>query len=307
MALLLFLLYRGQYLGWFVSTPVCLAAGAAVVVAAVFIWHELRAPEPFVDMNVFTFRTVTLAMVAAAFFNASLYGVAIMVPRYLLLRGYPEWHAGLVMIPGALVMMTTMILAGIVARRSFKVFAVWIALAGTTASTFWLSRLDLYTPWQWTMAMTCVSGAFSGVSLALLVKLTFEGQTAADVAHTGAMKFFLRLFGGTVGTLGASILLVSSTAVAFEDLRLGMPPGRGPYALVEEAVRAHMIARGSPPPVAAAQAPAVIGGWVSLNAQVIGYQSVLRYLALLSAVALLISVFIGRRPEISILDPNERP
>jgi hypothetical protein len=54
-------------------------------------------------------------------------------------------------------------------------------------------------------------------------------------------------------------------------------------------------------------APAVVSGWVGLNAQVLDYQSVLRYLARLSTVALLISLFIGRRPEISILDPNEPP
>ena len=47
--------------------------------------------------------------------------------------------------------------------------------------------------------------------------------------------------------------------------------------------------------------------WVSLLAQVIGYQSVLRYLAVLSGIALGISLFIGRRLKFSVLDPLSRP
>ena len=72
MGLIFFLLYRGNYLGWRVSTGVWLGGGALAVVMAVFIWRELVAPEPFLNLKGFTTRTVALAMLASGFWCASL-------------------------------------------------------------------------------------------------------------------------------------------------------------------------------------------------------------------------------------------
>ncbi len=58
----------------------------------------------------------------------------------------------------------------------------------------------------------------------------------------------------------------------------------------------------SAPPAAASQADAVIGSWVELHAQVIGYRRALRFCAYLSAAGLLVSLRIHRRKEVSIFD-----
>jgi hypothetical protein len=46
----------------------------------------------------------------------------------------------------------------------------------------------------------------------------------------------------------------------------------------------------------------VIGSWVDLHAQVIGYRRALRFCAYLSAAGLIIACFIRRRKEISVFD-----
>ena len=53
---------------------------------------------------------------------------------------------------------------------------------------------------------------------------------------------------------------------------------------------------------AAAGADAVLGYWVDLHAQVIGYRWGLRFCAYLSAVGLIVSLFIHRRKEVNIFD-----
>ena len=67
-------------------------------------------------------------------------------------------------------------------------------------------------------------------------------------------------------------------------------------------IRDHLVRHGSTPAEAAAQSEAVLGYWVNLHAQVIGYRSGLRFCAYLSAAGLIVSCFISRRKEPSIFD-----
>jgi hypothetical protein len=68
------------------------------------------------------------------------------------------------------------------------------------------------------------------------------------------------------------------------------------------ALRDHLVLRGSTPQAAAAQSEAVLGSWVDLHAQVIGYRWGLRFCACLSAAGFLVACLIGRRKEPSIFD-----
>ena len=84
--LVLFLLYRGNYLGWRVSTPIVTAGPSILPAVALFIWRQLVAAEPFLHVGGFAFRTVALTMVASGFWCAAMYGVAIQLPNCLLRR-----------------------------------------------------------------------------------------------------------------------------------------------------------------------------------------------------------------------------
>src|SRR5262245_3000571 len=115
--LVLFLLYRGNYLGWRVSTPIVTAAGAVLVALAIFIWRQLVAAEPFLHLGGFAFRTVALAMLASGFWCAAMYGVAVQLPNCLLALGYEHWKTGRVMLPMGLIVVAVMVLGGFVRHR----------------------------------------------------------------------------------------------------------------------------------------------------------------------------------------------
>jgi hypothetical protein len=67
-------------------------------------------------------------------------------------------------------------------------------------------------------------------------------------------------------------------------------------------IRDHLARHGSGPEAVIAQEEAVLGYWVNLHAQVIGYRLGLRYCAYLSAAGLVLALLIHRRKEISIYD-----
>jgi DHA2 family multidrug resistance protein len=302
LGLILFLLYRGNYLGWRVSTPIWAAAAGAVVALALFVWRELVAAEPFIDLRGFAIRTVALTMLASAFWCAALYGVSVQLPNALLVLGYEHFKTGWVILPMGLIVPAVMFLGGFVWQRGLLVWLFRLGLAGMTATGLWLARLDIYTPWQWVMGVSSLWAVFAGMCLAPIAQLTFEGQPPALAGATGAMKFFMRSFNGTVGILLAGVLIDQGAWRGLEFVRASVVPGQGPVQVDVPALRDHLERRGSTPAAAAAQGEAVLGHWVDLHAQVIGYRWGLRFCAYLSAAGLVVSLFIHRRKEFSIFD-----
>jgi hypothetical protein len=300
--LILFLLYRGDYLGWRVSTPICAAVAGTLVVTALFIWRELVAPEPFIHLGAFAYRTVALTMLASAFWCAALYGVSIQLPDCLLALGYDHWKAGWVILPMGQIVLVVMFLGGFVWHRGALVWLYRIGLAGMTVVGLWLARIDIYTPWQWVMGVSSLWAVFAGMCMSPISQLTFQGQPPPIAGVTGAMKFFMRSFNGTVGILLAGVLIDQGTWWGLDFVRDAIVQGQGAVQADMPGIRDHLIRHGSTPVEAVAQSEAVLNEWVNLHAHVIGYRSGLRFCAYLSAAGLLVTCFISRRKEPSIFD-----
>jgi hypothetical protein len=304
LGLIFFLLYRGNYLGWRVSTPVWGGAAALAAALILFVWRQLVAPEPFLPLGGFAVQTVALTMLVSGLWSASLYGVAVQLPNFLLLVGYEHWKTGWVMLPMGLVLLAVMLLGGLISRRDRYVWLFRGGLAGMTVVGFWLARVDIYTRWQWVMGVTTLWAVFAGLCLAPIAMLTFEGQPPAAAGATGAMKFFMRSFNGTVGILVAGILIDRGAWWGLEFVRDSIVTGQGAVQADMPLLRDHLVRRGSSPEAAAAQADAVLGSWVDLHARVIGYRRGLRFCAYLSAAGLVGSFFISRRKQFSVLDES---
>jgi MFS family permease len=302
--LVLFLLYRGNYQGWRVGTPIVTAAAAVLAAVALFVWRQLIAPEPFLGLGGFAFRTVALAMVASGFWCAAMYGEAIQLSDCLLVLGYEHWKTGWVILPMGLIVLAVMVLGGFVRGRGRLVWLFRVGLAGMTVTGFWLARIDVYTPWQWVMGMASLWAAFAGLCMSPVSQLTFEGQPAESAGATGGMKFFMRSFNGTVGILLAGVLIDRGAWWGLEFVRDSVVPGAGAVQADLPELRDYLLRHGSTPSEAAGRSVAVLGSWVDLHARVIGYRTGLRFCAILSLAGLVIACLIHRRKEASVFDGN---
>jgi DHA2 family multidrug resistance protein len=302
LGLILFLLYRGDYLGWHISTPIWAAAAGLLVVVALFIWRERVAAEPFIDLRGFAFRTVTLSMLASAFWCAALYGVATHLPNCLLLLGYEQWKTGWVIMPMGLIVLVVMFLGGFVRHRGQLVWLYRLSLAGMTVVGLWLARIDIYTPWQWVMGVSSLWALFAGLAMAPISTLSFEGQPPALAGATGAIKFFMRSFNSAVGILLVGVLIEQGAWWGLDFVRDSVVEGQGALQVDMLGIRDYLVRHGSTPAEAAAQSDSVLGSWVDLHSHVIGYRSGLRFCAYLSAAGLVVSCFISRRKEPNVFD-----
>jgi MFS family permease len=302
--LAVFICYRAQYLGWFDSLAISLAILGLPVAVTLFAWRELTAPRPLLSPGLFRHPTGTLATLTSFFWNAALAALAVVVARYLTACGFQAWQAGLILAGAGFVGLAMMFLGSLFAqhaRASLTLGLLWLSLAGMTAFTFWLSFVDITAPWHRALAGTVLAGAFGGLALGPTIAFMVRDQSADEELRVRASKFFLRFFGGTLGILLAGVIFATAISTAHESLRLGMIPGLDPTHQLQATLENHARQRGSSPQEAAAQATLVLDAWIHRNAQVMAYQTTLRWVAIGSGAALLVSLAIplvglARRP-----------
>ena len=293
--LAVFVCYRGQYLGWFDDLSISLAILALPAALLLFAWRELTAPRPLLSPGLFRHVTGTLATVTSVFWNAALAALAVVVARYLTACGFQTWQAGLILLAAGLVSLLTMFLGSIFAQHApprATLGLLWLALAGMTACTLWLSFVDITAPWHRVLSGTILAGACAGLALGPTIAFMIRDQSPDEELRVRASKFFLRFFGGSLGILLAGVIFATGINTAHESLRLGLIPGLDPTHQLRTSVEHQAIQRGSSIPEAHAQAVAALDAWILRNAQVMGYQTTLRWVAVFSLAALGVSLLI---------------
>jgi hypothetical protein len=104
------------------------------------------------------------------------------------------------------------------------------------------------------------------------------------------------------GILLAGLLIDQGAWSGLDFVRDAIVQGQGAVQADVPGIGDYLVRHGSTPAEAVAQSEAVLGHWVNLHAQVIGYRIGLRCCAFLSAAGLLFTCFISRRKEPSVFD-----
>jgi DHA2 family multidrug resistance protein len=167
-----------------------------------FIYHELRAEHPLIDLRVLGERNLATACVILFSAFAVLYMASIAVPAMLqALFGYDALRAGLVLSPSGFSSIAVMVVAGFLLGRGTD--ARWLIATGLcvlAVSNYWMSQLNLEIgPWQvvWPrMVLTAGLGfIFAPINVAayLYTPRALRGSAIALLS-------LLRNEGGSVGT-----------------------------------------------------------------------------------------------------------
>ncbi|HEY4102154.1 MAG TPA: DHA2 family efflux MFS transporter permease subunit [Gemmatimonadales bacterium] len=219
------MLERGQSKDWFSSQEIVLEAILAAGGVIAFVWRELVAEHPMVDLHILRNRQLAVGVLFAVILGFALYASVFVLPVFLQgLLGYSAWDTGLVMFPGAIASAVTM---GVVGRLAQKMDARPLVVVGVL-----LYLVSMVMHWQFTMAIglhdTLLPIILRGIGIGL-VFVPLTGMTVAELAPQqmaqGTGLFNLaRQLGGSLGIAAAATLVTRYTARAREGLLPHLDP-----------------------------------------------------------------------------------
>lgn len=156
--------------GW--GSPIVYGTIAVGTVSLlIFIFRQLRMKEPLLDFKIYKHSMFALASVISMIMSVAMFSGMILTPLYVQnVRGISPFEAGLLMLPGAIVMGG---MAPITGRIFDKYGPKFIAITGlliTIASTFYLSRLELDSGYYYLMALYTIR--MFGMSMVMMPIMT---------------------------------------------------------------------------------------------------------------------------------------
>lgn len=202
----------GQRDGWATDQVFFLLFGSAGAMTAFVLW-ELTGPAPLLQPRLFTYPKYVASSIVAFVFGAGLYGTLYIVPVMVqTVQGLSALAAGLVLLPGGIVMLLANPVAGRLVGKLPSVVIIGSGFLIVGYSCWLLGGTGILTSF-WTMAALI---AFGRVGLSIIIPvqnlITMEAVPRELAAHASGTMAFIRIVGGAVGTNVLAIIIDSRIA-----------------------------------------------------------------------------------------------
>ena len=199
-ALILLTSWGGIEYSWGSSIIVGLGI-AGVVLLAVFLWQERRAPEPILPLSLFRSSVFNVSSAMGATIGMAMFGAIIFIPLYLqIVYGATATSSGLRMLP----LMVGLLVAAVASGRAisrigrYKIFPI-AGTATLVVGMFLLSRLAVDTPpWVASVYMLVV-GVGIGLVMQVLVLVVQNDAQPENIGVATSTATFFRSVGGSFG------------------------------------------------------------------------------------------------------------
>jgi EmrB/QacA subfamily drug resistance transporter len=211
--------------GWGAAKTMVLLLGGLAVCAA-WVFAELRAGEPLVDMSMMRLRGVWTTNLAGFLLGGGMFASFVLVPQFVELPkstgfgfGASVLEGGIYLLPSTVTMLLTGALAGRLAAR-FGSKSALVAGAAFSALSFALLTVAHSSPWHVYLA-SALLGAGVGLAFAAMANLIVQAVPAEQTGIATGMNTVMRSIGGAVGSQ------IAATLIAGHLLRSGLPAEHG--------------------------------------------------------------------------------
>lgn len=172
-----------------------------VVVLTAFTIRQLRLEDPMLEFRIFKYSMFRLSAIIMVVVSASMFSAMILIPIYVqIVRGISPFHAGLLMLPGAILMSIMSPITGrLFDKYGGKALAI-IGLTITVVTTYLLSELSLSSGFFYIMFIFTVR--MLGMSLVMMPVMT-NGLNQLPMSknpHGTAINNTLQQISGAIGT-----------------------------------------------------------------------------------------------------------
>lgn len=182
----------GNTIGWLSGIGVlCLLMGLLSLL--IFIWRELTAKTPLLNLRVFKYPSFTLGTIVNCLVNIGLYGGTFLVPIFMInILGATSFTVALLMLPGAILMVITNLVCG---KLYHKTQPAWILLSGVvlvTFATLAFTHISLATTYSFIVSGLLLRYAGLGLATPAIINLSMSAIPAGDSGHAAALLNWTR-------------------------------------------------------------------------------------------------------------------
>ena len=202
LATFLFAITEGQSLGW--TSPLIVGILAiSLVLFGIFIFWELRIPDPILELRLFAHPNFLVTNLVMALLFLSFAGINYLLPFYFqYVRGFPTATAGIILTALSLAMMISGIIAGLLfnrlGARKLCLIASFLLLAGYFM--IWHIRVDTMV----SFIVTCLFVIGFGMGL-LITPLSNMIMNSVSKRYQGMVSGLLSLERFASLTIGIAI------------------------------------------------------------------------------------------------------
>jgi DHA2 family multidrug resistance protein len=285
----------GEREDWFDSRLITALAVVAACAIAGFVLRELTSREPILDLTVFRDRNFALASVVIALAIFSFYASMLLLALYTQkLLGYDAWTSGLVLAPGGLGNMISLLIAGRLVARVDQRLLLGTGLFVNGVALAMMSHMTLTVDY-WSLAWPrFVQGLGMGFVFVPLQTLALATVRMERLGNATAAFNVVRNAGGSMGVALATTLLVRRSQFHQTALigHLNVWSAETTGRLKDWA--AHFVRQGTDPFTAQGRATVMIYREALDQAQVMAYADEFRLFSIVCFALLLLLPFMRR-------------
>ncbi|HEY3937543.1 MAG TPA: DHA2 family efflux MFS transporter permease subunit [Bryobacteraceae bacterium] len=210
---------KGERDDWWSSEFIrtCLIIAAAGLIAAVY-W-ELKEKSPVVDLSLLKDRNFAVASLFMFMVGVVLLGSTVLIPQYLqLVMGYSATLAGLVLSPGALLIMLVLPFVGKALAKVEGRWMIGVGLAITSTALIHMTNFDTFIDFKYAVLARC----WQAVGLAFLfVPINTVAYAFVPRNKNNAASGLINLARNVGGSVGISLVTtLLSRRAQFHQARL---------------------------------------------------------------------------------------
>ncbi len=193
-------LSSGQRLGWS-SNVVVGELVLAFVAGGGFLWHEMRAADPLLDLRVFRNFPFAAATLVSFVLGAGLFGSTFLLPLFVQqIQNFTPTNAGLLLMPAGFALVLVFPLAGFLSDRVSPGLLIGFGLIVFAYSSWLMGSVDIDTSF-WALASWIVIGRVGlGAIFPSLSSASLKVLPPELLAQGSGTMNFIRQLGGAIGT-----------------------------------------------------------------------------------------------------------
>ena len=219
-------LERGERDDWFAAPYIIVLTIAAAAGIAGFIWRELAAEHPIVELRVLKDRSLAVGTLFTFILGFGLYSSVFIFPVFAQnLLGFSAMQTGLILLPGGIATAVMMPIVGKLMQRGFPAQVMnalgFISFFGFTLmlskSTLASGRVDFFWP-------LILRGIGLGLLFVPLTTLALSNLRGKDIPQGAGLTNMMRQLGGSFGVALIATFIQHRSASHRVDLLTRVTP-----------------------------------------------------------------------------------